>query len=130
MWVERSPEALKTLARYINPTGNFNEVYGYLSDGIYDPAKRSAPEWMPGIKPGEIIVKDINGYDANGYLTGKPDGKITDADMTVIMDNTSTAPRYTFGFNNEFRYKNFDLSILLMELYRKTKPGTNDGWLW
>lgn len=112
VWVERSPGALKTLARYIDPTGNFNAVYGYLSDGIYDPNKMSAPKWMPGILPGEIIVKDINGYDTNGNLTGMPDGKITDADMTIIMDNNKPeAPRHTFGFGNEFRYKNFDLSI-------------------
>lgn len=110
-WVERSADALKTLDRYIDPLGNFNDSYGYLSDGIYDPAKRSAPSWMPGILPGEIIIKDINGYDDQGNLTGKPDGKLSSADMTITMNNPSTAPRFTFGFGNEFRYKNFDLSI-------------------
>ncbi|WP_407494315.1 SusC/RagA family TonB-linked outer membrane protein [Elizabethkingia anophelis] len=110
-WVERSNDALKTLGKYINPTGNFNDTYGYISDGIYDPAKKSAPSWMPGILPGEVIIKDINGYDENGNLLGRPDGKLNSADITVIMSNPSTAPRFTFGFGNEFRYKNFDLTI-------------------
>ncbi|MBO9592279.1 MAG: TonB-dependent receptor [Niabella sp.] len=124
-WVERSPEALRTLAKYIDPKGNFNAQYGYLSAGIYDPSRMQAPSWMPGILPGEIIIKDVNGYDANNNLTGSPDGKLSSADLVVIHNNNDPTgnglpvPDYSFGFSNEFRYKNFDLSVYMYGLIQK-----------
>lgn len=107
-WMERSPEALKTLAKYIDPKGPFNGIYGYLSDGINNGSKQIAS--MPGAIPGGIIIKDVNGYDANGNLTGTPDGKITSADQVLLAIN---GPRYSFGFNNTFSYKGFDLRIYM-----------------
>ncbi|NLR79861.1 TonB-dependent receptor [Chitinophaga eiseniae] len=124
-WVKRSPEALKSLAKYIDPTGNFNAWYGYQSEGIYDPSKMKAPSWMPGILPGEIIIKDVNGYDDSGNLTGKPDGKLSTADMVQIHTNNDPTgngqpvPNYSFGFSNQFSYKNFDLSIYMYGLIQK-----------
>ncbi|WP_282628710.1 SusC/RagA family TonB-linked outer membrane protein [Empedobacter sedimenti] len=118
-WVERSPASLKTLAKYIGLKDPFLVRYGYLSDGIYNPNTMTAPSWMPGILPGEVIIKDIDGYDANGNLMGKPDGKITSADMRIIMKNSETAPNTTFGIGNEFRYKNFDLSIFAYGAFMK-----------
>ena len=38
--------------------------------------------WKMGL--GDIWTVDINGYDANGKLTGKPDGKIDNADRGFI----------------------------------------------
>lgn len=108
-WVERSPASLKILEKYIDPQGPFNGLYGYKSGGLYTLGD-TPPSWMPGILPGTIIVQDLNGYDANGELTGEPDGKITSADRVLwgISD-----PKFSFGLTNNFRYKNFDLSIYM-----------------
>jgi len=124
-WVERSAESLKSLERYVDVNGNFNAAYGYQSAGIYNPETMEAPSWMPGILPGEIIIKDLNGYDENGNLTGKPDGQLSTADMVVIHTNSDPtgnkqpAPNYSFGMNNQFSYKNFDLSVYVYGLIQK-----------
>jgi TonB-linked SusC/RagA family outer membrane protein len=124
-WVTRSPQTLRSLARYIDPKGNFNAQYGYLSDGIYNPDKMEAPSWMPGIIPGEVIIKDMNGYDENGNLTGKPDGQLSTADMVQLNTNSDPTgnnrpnPNYSFGMNNQFSYKNFDLSVYVYGLIQK-----------
>lgn len=114
-WVEREPNALKTLAKYIDVQGPYNGLYRYVSDGIYR-GDGPAPSWMPGILPGGVIIKDLNGYDANGNLTGKPDGKISSADQVQVGINGA---RYSFGFNNTFTYRNFDLSIYMYGFIQK-----------
>ncbi|MGF6930280.1 TonB-linked SusC/RagA family outer membrane protein [Chitinophaga sp. W2I13] len=114
-WVKRSPDALRSLAKYIAPDGPFNGLYRYVSDGIYN-GDKAAPASMPGILPGGIIVKDLNGYDDAGNLTGKPDGKISSADQVLVGID---GPRYSFGFNNSFSYQNFDLSIFMYGFIQK-----------
>jgi TonB-linked SusC/RagA family outer membrane protein len=114
-WVERNPEVLKTLAKYMEIQGPYSGLYNYVSDGIYR-GDGPAPAWMPGILPGGVIIKDLNGYDANGNLTGMPDGKITSADKTLVGNN---GPRYSFGFNNTFTYRNFDLSVYMYGFIHK-----------
>ena len=116
-WIQRSPSALLTLPKYVNPKGQFDNVgnatypgqaiYGYVSDGIYR-GVGPAPAAMPGLIPGGLMIKDLNGYDANGNLTGSPDGKISSADQQYLG---SQVPNLNFGFNNTFRYKAFDLSV-------------------
>lgn len=110
-WVKRAPDVLKTLAPYINPTGQFDDgaLYAFISDGIYK-GKGTAPAAQPGLIPGGIIMKDFNGYDANGKLTGKPDGQISSADIRYLG---SSVPKLSFGFNNTFNFNNFDLSIYM-----------------
>ena len=63
---------------------------------------------------GDVRYKDINGKDANGNLTGKPDGKIDEADYTYIG---SPIPKFTFGFTNTLAYKSFDVSIFIQGSY-------------
>ncbi len=116
-WVERSPAALKVLGKWEDPNGLFNGVYGYQNDGIYT-LDRPLPGWMPGIAPGDVILKDLNGYDDNGNLTGKPDGKLNTADKVLIGPGSNIndalgyiEPKLSFGFSNTVRYKDFDLSI-------------------
>lgn len=98
-----------------HPLGSF---YGLITDGIirnqteldaslpqFGYAKDEIHTWI-----GDIRFKDINGKDASGKLTGKPDGKIDEADMTYIG---SPIPDFTFGFTNTLNYKNFDLSLFI-----------------
>lgn len=107
---------------YTTPGHPLGSFYGLLYDGIIrtqDELDASLPQfgnpkdeihtWL-----GDVRYKDINGKDENGKLTGKPDGKIDEADMTYIG---SPIPDFTFGFTNTLNYKNFDLSLFLQGSY-------------
>ena len=91
--------------------------YGWVTDGIYEsledlqnsPHTANYPEdgvsfnqyttpWV-----GDIKFKDLNG-----------DGIIDDRDKTSIG---SPMPKFTFGWTNTFRYKNFDLNIFISGSY-------------
>ena len=110
-WVERAPQNLATLSRFIAPSGRdalFNGVWGYLSQGIYNGID-SRPAHMPNILAGSIIIKDVAGYDTNGQLI-PPDGVITAADQ-VLLGNLD--PKFNYGIGNTFSYRNFDLNVFL-----------------
>ncbi len=85
------------------PVGSF---YGYIYDGIYQEGDNFDAE--SGKSPGDVKYRDINGRDENNELTGLPDGKVNNDDRTIIGN---PHPDFTFGFNNDFRFKNFDLNI-------------------
>lgn len=94
-------------------------IYSRLADHILQIGEE-VPTAQPGLKPGEIVIKDINGYkrdennqpmvDANGryILTGKPDGIIDDADVVLIG---SQDPGWMAGMVNTLKYKDFDFSF-------------------
>jgi TonB-dependent starch-binding outer membrane protein SusC len=83
------------------PLGSF---YGYVYDGLFE--DNSSYFTDPTIytylsnsadREGQIRLKDING-----------DGKV-DANDRVILGNAQ--PDFIFGFTNEVRFKNFDLTV-------------------
>ncbi|WP_165813897.1 TonB-dependent receptor [Terrimonas sp.] len=120
-WKERAPAALLNLkgTPWIPTTGKdapFRGVYGYEAEGIYKETWSKQPASMPGMLPGGIIIKDINGFDANGNLTGEPDGKISAADQKLLY---TTDPELIFGFGNTFTFKGFDLNIFLSGMIQK-----------
>lgn len=84
--------------------------YGYVYDGIYQEGETILPGNFDQFAGGEKM-KDINGRDANGNLTGEPDGQITADDRTIIGN---PHPDFTWGFNNNFAYKGFDLNIFFL----------------
>lgn len=80
--------------------------YGFIYDGVIQ-----AGDVIPAgyeNQPGGELLRDINGRDAEGNLTGAPDGKINSDDKTIIGDPT---PDFIAGFNNDFKYKNFDMNL-------------------
>ena len=77
--------------------------YDYQKIGIWQLGEEDAATAMGGYKPGDIKVADLSGPN------GTPDGKITAADRTTF----SRVPKYSFGINNNFEYKNFDLSVFV-----------------
>lgn len=111
--------------------------YGYLSDGLIQPGE--TVDWMPGAIPGQVKIKDINGYvynedgsvkvDQHGIplKSGKPDGKLDDADKVIYG---SSDPGYLLGLNNTFRWKNFDLNIYFYGQFDWLNSGSyKDLWL-
>lgn len=95
------------------PLGN---MYGYISDGVYQPSDfenyeataathtllRDQPSYRSH-QPGDEKYKDLNG-----------DGKITKADKTIIGN---ALPKHFGGFGNTFTYKNFTLSTFFQWSY-------------
>ena len=90
--------------------------YGYVCDGIYQDLKDLETSPKPSAYPtngvfnganttyvGDIKYKDLNG-----------DGVIDENDRTNIG---SPLPKFTYGWTNTFRYKNFDLSIFINGSY-------------
>lgn len=97
------------------------QFYGYVADGVYQDyedilnSPKAAAYPADGnfsrtqtVWPGDLKFKDISGPD------GTPDGVIDEYDKTYIGN---PMPKFTFGFNNTFRYKNFDLNIFLNGTY-------------
>jgi hypothetical protein len=70
-------------------------LYGYAYIGVIQEGEHYAPE--PKAKPGDPKFKDING-----------DGIINAQDRTILGQ---AYPKYTFGMQNSFNYRNFNLSI-------------------
>lgn len=110
---------------------------GYLSDGLIQPGEKV--DWMKGALPGQVKIKDIDGYVYNEDGTyklgkhgiplrsGKPDGKLDEADQVIYG---SEDPGYIMGFNNTLRYKNFDLNVYFYGQFDVLSMGSyQDLWL-
>ena len=90
--------------------------FGYKSNGI---VKNQAildanpyltnPENDFAIGLGDIWTVDINGRDASGKLTGKPDGKITADDRGFIGKKY---PDFTWGLSGNATYKRWTLQVV------------------
>ena len=111
--------------------------YGYVSDGLIQVGE--TVDWMPGSLPGQVKIKDIDGYvynedgsikvDKHGIpmKSGKPDGKLNDADKVIYG---SEDPGYLLGLNNTLRYKNFDFNIYFYGQFNVLNSGSyKDLWL-
>jgi TonB-linked SusC/RagA family outer membrane protein len=108
------------LPDYIVKVGSpVGSMYGFVSDGFYTlndfdyNATTKIYSLKPGVptdiavagvpQPGSIKFKDLNG-----------DGKVETSDRTIIGNAN---PKFTGGFNNQFAYKNFDLSVFVNFVY-------------
>nr|WP_315222122.1 TonB-dependent receptor [uncultured Flavobacterium sp.] len=97
------------------PVGQF---YGYVTDGLFKNAAEltAGPTQETGTGIGDIRFKDLNN-----------DGKIDAKDQTAIG---SAIPDFTYSFNNNFKYKNISLSVVLTgsqgnEIYNFTRHYTD-----
>lgn len=78
------------------PLGQF---YGYIFEGIFqNQAELDKYPHFDGEQVGNVRYKDVNG-----------DGMIDGKDQTTIGNPWA---KFTFGFNNHFNYKSFDLNII------------------
>jgi len=95
---------------YLNePIGT---IYGYEVDGIYNSTSEveDPNNPYPNAQPGDYRYRDLGGVDENGEFVMTPDGNITGADR---VDLGNVMPVVSFGFNNNFTYKDFDLNVFL-----------------
>jgi TonB-linked SusC/RagA family outer membrane protein len=94
------------ILRVGEPVGSF---FGWIYDGVY----QNGDTFLPGggfeqVAGGEKF-RDIDGEkDADGRLTGNPDGRLN-ADDRIIIGNGQA--KFIWGLNNDFSYKGFDLNI-------------------
>ncbi|TXK52602.1 TonB-dependent receptor [Pontibacter qinzhouensis] len=72
--------------------------YDYKKVGIWQLGEEEAATAFGGFKPGDIKVADLNG---NGIFDTE--------DRTTF----SRVPKYSFGVNNTFEYRSFDLSVFV-----------------
>jgi TonB-linked SusC/RagA family outer membrane protein len=107
-------------ADYIVQVGQpVGTMYGYTYDGYYglndfnyDAATRRYTLKGDVADPSKVIGTAQPGLLKFKDLTG--DGVITEADKTIIGNAN---PKFTGGLNQQFRYKNFDLSVFLNFVY-------------
>lgn len=116
-WRERAPDWKPSV--YEKYDAPLRPIYSRRASHILQIGEE-VPEAQPLLLPGDIVIKDINGYvrdengdpkvDENGrfLLTGNPDGIIDEADTELIGTND---PGWMAGFTNQFKYKDFDLSF-------------------
>ncbi len=117
-WKERNPDVI--LNPWESEKDPIRPIYGYLSDGIVQ-VGQDIPHMVDEL-PGNVIYKDINGFDENNQLTGKPDGKMNDADKVLLA---SEDPKLMFGLGNTFAYKGFDLNIFFYGMADRTLKNEN-----
>ncbi len=91
---------------------SINQYFGYKAIGYFNSQAEidAAPVQPNPVKPGDIRYADISGRDADGKLTGKPDGKIDADDITAI--GSTPIPQIIYGISGGLSYKNFDLNFL------------------
>lgn len=76
------------------------QLYGFEIEGIYQTDEEAINNGEPNKTAGDYRYKDL---DDNGIVNS--------SDQKIL---THLQPDFTFGFNNNFSYKNFDLSILMV----------------
>ena len=120
-WKERNPDVV--LAPYEKEDAPIRAIYGCVSDGILQIGE-TPPASMPDLLPGQMKVKDLNGFDPNdgSKLLGHPDGKIDAADRIYLG---STDPKVIIGFGNMLEYKNFDLNIFFYGMFGQYVANSN-----
>ncbi|MCC8170184.1 MAG: TonB-dependent receptor [Parabacteroides sp.] len=116
-WKERTPDWKPGV--YEQYDAPVRAIYSRRADHIMQIGEET-PAAQPLLVPGQLVIKDINGYvrDANGdpvvdengrfQLLGHPDDIIDDADMELIG---TSDPGWLAGMTNTFKYKDFDLSF-------------------
>lgn len=83
-------------------------IYGYIEEGFYD-NEAEVRNSLLYYNQGDDIIRRMIGEIKYKNLDGDPTA-ISLSDRTFIGD---VNPKYTFGFTNNFRYKNFDLTVFI-----------------
>ena len=104
-----------TPSDYLVKKGEYiGSMWGFVTDGFYTPADFNYNSGVYTLKPGVGSNEDfVSAAPAPGRLKFKDlnnDGLITEADKQIIG---VAQPKLFGGINQQFRYKNFDLSVFV-----------------
>ncbi len=96
----------------------FNEWYGYLSDGLFQTTEEleNSPKTGANIKAGDVRYKDISGPD------GVPDGIISPEYDRVLLGGS--LPRYMYGGSIKLEYKGLDFSMVVQGVGKQNSRKT------
>lgn len=122
-WKERTPDWKPNV--YESVDDPIRPIYSRIADHILQEGEQ-APAAQPDLLPGQIVIKDIDGYvrdengnpqvDENGrfMLLGHGDGLIDDADTKLIG---TTDPGWMASMTNILKYKDFDLNFMFNGMF-------------
>ncbi|MDD3033419.1 MAG: TonB-dependent receptor [Bacteroidales bacterium] len=104
----------------IREGSEYNEWYGYKSDGIFQTAEEiaSSPVTSGAVMVGDIKYKDISGPE------GTPDGKIDAVYDRVLLGGS--LPRFNYGGNINLGYKGFDFLVAFQGIGKRNSMITED----
>ncbi|MGJ1267623.1 TonB-dependent receptor [Sphingobacterium spiritivorum] len=99
------------------------QLYGYTVEGVYQTDQEAVANGESSKKAGDYRFKN---WDGKGTVN-------PEEDRTVL---SRLEPKFTFGFNNGFTYKNFDFSVMMVGSYgndivnefRKYNISLNGSW--
>ena len=130
-WKERSPTWLPNV--YESDNDPIRARFSTISDGILQIGEK-VPAAQPMLIPGQIKIKDLDGYKRDGagnpvtdgtgrfIKTGAPDGKIDEADTRLLG---TSDPKFMIGFTNIVTYKNFTLNFDFTGLFGRKLADPN-----
>lgn len=100
--------------------------FGYKTNGLIRTKEdlENNPHFA-GKQIGDIWFLDIDGYDEDGKLTGKPDGKVDAADRTLFG---KVRPDLVYGIFGSASYKNVTLQLQLQGVQGMRKNMRTGGW--
>lgn len=90
------------------------QIYGWDMIGIFQTQAEIDSSAHQTARPGDVKFGDVNGRDAEGNLTGEPDGTINDDDRIYLG---SALPKLSGGINVSIEWKGFDFSLFAQGVY-------------
>ena len=105
--------------------GELGQFFLIQRDGIFQNEEEILNSAQPDAQPGDVRFKDVNGRDAEGNLTGQPDGKIDNDDRAYVG---SSIPKLEYGLNLTASYKGFDFTAFFMGVYGNKIFNTGKWW--
>ena len=111
-WEKRHEE--DDIPAYVGIEDPVGALYAFETDGILQLGEE-APAWQPAnaTKPGSPIFVDQNS-----------DGLLDSADVVIF----NPLPKISIGFGNNFRYKNFDLSVFFYGQFGAHRRNFSMSW--
>lgn len=99
------------------------QLYGYTVEGVYQTDQEAIANGEPSKKAGDYRFKNWDGQ-----------GTVNDQEDRTVLSRLE--PKFTFGFNNGFTYKDFDFSFMIVGSYgndivnefRKYNISLNGNW--